>query len=253
MKVGVQVYTIRDDAAADFNGSMKQISEMGYDGVELAGLYGLEAADIRKTLDELNLEAISAHVSYEELYEDLDKTLDNYQVIGCSYITIPMLWKDRLWGGEKYEETLRYMHVIAKACAKRGMKMLYHNHDFEFYRTDNETYALDDLFAEFAVGELDPEFDTCWVEVAGEDACAYLKKYQGRCDLIHVKDFRRKEEIEQVAVGDGDMDFPALVKTAKECGTTWLIVEQDDHPFATPLENIKASVKYLKTLEDVKA
>ena len=74
-----------------------------------------------------------------------------------------------------------------------------------------------------------------------------MKKYSGRCPLVHVKDFRRKADgVDLLALGEGEQDFPTLVKTAKECGAQWLVIEQDDHPYGTPMGDMKKSLNYLK-------
>ena len=101
--IAVQVYSVRQEAEADFAGTMKKLAEMGYDGVELAGLYGKTAEEIKNVLDENGLTAVSAHVPVEELEKDMEGTLDTYASLGCKWIAIPWLGEDRRYGAEKYE------------------------------------------------------------------------------------------------------------------------------------------------------
>lgn len=249
LPIAVQVYSVREEAERDFAGTMKKLSEMGYDGVELAGLYGKSAEEIRDSIKAAGLIAISAHVSYDELAGDLEKTLQDYETIGCRYIVIPWLGEDRRFGAALYEETIKGIPVIAEGCKKHGMTLLYHNHDFEFAKTPDGTYALDQLYAEVPADVLGAEPDTCWIKVGGPDPSEWLKKYSGRCPLVHVKDFRRKADgVDLLALGEGEQDFPTLVKTAKECGAQWLVIEQDDHPYGTPMGDMKKSLNYLKEL-----
>ena len=135
LPIAVQVYSVREEAERDFAGTMKKLGEMGYDGVELAGLYGKSAEEIRDSIKAAGLTAISAHVSYDELAGDLEKTLQDYETIGCRYIVIPWLGEDRRFGAALYEETIKGIPVISEGCKKHGMTLLYHNHDFEFAKT----------------------------------------------------------------------------------------------------------------------
>lgn len=249
LPIAVQVYSVREEAERDFAGTMKKLGEMGYDGVELAGLYGKSAEEIRDSIKAAGLIAISAHVSYDELAGDLEKTLQDYETIGCRYIVIPWLGEDRRFGAALYEETIKGIPAISEGCKKHGMTLLYHNHDFEFAKTPDGTYALDQLYAEVPADVLGAEPDTCWIKVGGPDPSEWLKKYSGRCPLVHVKDFRRKADgVDLLALGEGEQDFPTLVKTAKECGAQWLVIEQDDHPYGTPMGDMKKSLNYLKEL-----
>ena len=249
LPIAVQVYSVREEAERDFAGTMKKLGEMGYDGVELAGLYGKSAEEIRDSIKAAGLTAISAHVSYDELAGDLEKTLQDYETIGCRYIVIPWLGEDRRFGAALYEETIKGIPVISEGCKKHGMTLLYHNHDFEFAKTPDGTYALDQLYAEVPADVLGAEPDTCWIKVGGPDPSEWLKKYSGRCPLVHVKDFRRKADgVDLLALGEGEQDFPTLVKTAKECGAQWLVIEQDDHPYGTPMGDMKKSLDYLREL-----
>ena len=105
--IAVQVYSVRQEAEADFAGTMKRLAQMGYDGVELAGLYGKTAEEIGTVLKENGLTAVSAHVPVEEFEKDLEGTLDTYAVLGCKWLAIPWLGEDRRFGAERYEETLK--------------------------------------------------------------------------------------------------------------------------------------------------
>ncbi|MBS6196457.1 MAG: sugar phosphate isomerase/epimerase [Clostridiales bacterium] len=248
LPIAVQVYSVRQEAEADFAGTMAKIKEMGYDGVELAGLYGKTPAEIRACLDSVGLKAISAHIPYEEFEKDLEGTVKAYQEIGCEFAGIPWLSEERRYGGEKYEETLSYIPVIAKACREHGMQLMYHNHDFEFAKAEDGRYHLDILYSTLTPEELCVELDTCWAKVAGENPAEYLMKYQGRCPVVHIKDFRKKEEVELLALGEGEQNLEELTDSVVKCGAKWFIIEQDDHPYGTPMGNLKKSIDCLKNI-----
>lgn len=249
MGIAAQVYSVREAAEKDFAGTMEALKECGYEGVELAGLYGLSPETVRDCLKEQGLTPVSAHVGIELFLEDLEGTVKAYETIGCSYIGIPGLSMDRLYGGDKYEETCAFIKKLADCCREHGIVLMYHNHDFEFRKTARGTYFLDELFGAVDAAYLQTEQDTCWVKVGGEDPVAYLEKYKGRCPVVHMKDFRMKDgEVEQVALGEGEQDVAAIVAMAETCGSKWLVVEQDDHPVGEPMRNMRESARCLREI-----
>ena len=192
LPVAVQVYSVREDAEKDFAGTMKKIKEIGYDGVELAGLYGLEPAAIKAAIEDAGLVALSAHVPFQELVADMEGTIQKYVEIGMKYIAIPYLMEEDRPGTPKFEGNVKLFEEIAKACKAKGIQLLYHNHDFEFQKMADGRYALDYIYDTIPADLLQTEVDTCWVKVAGEDPAAYVKKYTGRSPLVHLKDFHKE-------------------------------------------------------------
>ena len=186
LPVAAQVYSVRDEVAADFEKTMQQLAKMGYDGVELAGLYGKTAKEIRACLDQV--------------------AVQTYHEIGCKYVAIPYLDQERWYGGSRYQETLQNILKISQKCREAGMELLYHNHHFEFEKTDKGGFQLDAFYEAISAEDLKTELDLCWVKVGGADPVSYLRKYAGRCPIVHVKDFiYRDGEVVLVAVGDGDV------------------------------------------------
>lgn len=248
LPVALQVYSIRDEAGSDFVKTMQDVKLMGYDGVELAGLYGHSPEQIRDILKEIGLVPISAHVPYEAFAQDLQGTIQSYLTIGCKYVAIPYLLEDSRYGTEKFKEFIKYLPVIAKACRQAGLTLLYHNHDFEFLKTEEGEYVLDYIFNSVPADELKVELDTCWAKFAGVDPCAYLRKYTGRCPVVHLKDYNGAEPFEFRALGRGVQDVPAILKEAINVGSEWVVVEQDRHYGYTPMEDTRISRVYLKEL-----
>ncbi|MBO4860249.1 MAG: sugar phosphate isomerase/epimerase [Clostridia bacterium] len=265
--VGVQVYSVRDVAEKDFYGTLKQIKEMGYDGVEFAGLYGHAPAQVKEWLGELGLAAVSAHVSIDDMLSDPDKLFSDYALIGCKYIAVPYLVESRRPGHEGFEQTVKEIAMLTEKAASHGIQMMYHNHDFEFVKLGDK-YGFDILYE--SVPGLVTEQDTCWVNVGGEDPCKYLVKYAGRAPVVHLKDFVMKDRdvksglyeligikpTERQAdegdfafrpVGHGVQDIPAILEAAKKAGSEWIIVEQDRECLGwSSMECIRKSIDYLK-------
>ncbi len=267
LPVAVQVYSVRDDAKADLRGTLEKIKEMGYDGVEFAGLYGNDPEEIKKMCEEIGLTPISAHVPYLDMMGAPKGILAKYSTIGCKYVAVPYLTPDYRPGTPCFSEVIENVKMLGKVAKDMGIQLLYHNHDFEFMKLDGK-YALDILYEEVPVEYLQTELDTCWVNVGGEVPAEYIGKYSGRCPVVHLKDFygeksenmyeligikseapKRPGNFELRPVGSGIQDFPAILKAAEAAGTEWVVVEQDNPSMGlTPMESIKKSREYLRTL-----
>lgn len=270
MKTGVQLYSVREELAKDFAGTLRQVAALGYDGVEFAGLYGHSAEEIKGLCAELGLEPISAHVPLFDLIDDTDNTMATYAAIGCKYVVIPHMSADFLPGHRDFHVLEENLPRVSAAAKEKGMQLLYHNHNFEFEKIGGE-WALDVMYKVFPAGVLDTEIDTCWANVGGVDPAAYVKQYAGRAPVVHLKDFWQQGHItgklfdligvEDNApakgpndtfgfrpVGSGCQDMPAILKAAAEAGAGWVIVEQDEPaPGDTRMESIQKSIGYLKT------
>ena len=266
--IALQLYSVRTDMEADFEGTLKKVKEFGYDGVEFAGLYGKSAAEVKKLCEEIGLVPISAHVPYSELLKG-DETFKAYAEIGCKYIVIPWIGAEYLAGGENNAEFIENVKKFGELANANGMKLCYHNHDFEFQKVDGE-YKLDRLYSDVSADLLLTQLDTCWVNVGGENPSDYIRKYNGRIEIIHLKDFvggksenmygligaDGKEKAEDTSkkfelrpVGYGVQNFPAILDACKEVGATWVVVEQDEPSMGkTRLECVEASINYLKSL-----
>lgn len=271
MPIALQLYSVREEMKNDFKGTLEKVKAMGYDGVEFAGLFHQDAATIRGWCEELGLNPISAHVPLVEMIEDCEGTLNTYKEIGVQYVVVPYVDDARRPGTEGWLPTIEAIRKIGEAAAKKGLTLLYHNHDFEFKKVDGE-YGLDMLYRMVPAEYLQTELDTCWVNVGGENPADYIRKYDGRCPVVHLKDFYRetvdadeplyeligikseekkpkKKNFEFRPLGKGLQNFPEILKAAVAAGATWVVVEQDNPSMdKTPLECAEISIQYLKTI-----
>jgi len=269
LPIALQVYSVREEAAKDPAGVLRKVGEMGYDGVELAGLYGLSPAEMKATLDGAGLKAISAHVDYNQMIADPEKVLGGYAEIGCSWVAIPYLGDEYRIGAAKYDEVIAGVRKLGETAKSLGMTLLYHNHEFEFTLVGGE-YALDLLYKAVPADLLQTQIDTCWAKVAGADPVQFILKYKGRAPVVHFKDFymegdslggvsdpkllegimpKRNKTFRFRHIGAGMQDIPALVKASVDAGAKWIVVEQDmPTEGKTTMECALESVKYLKSL-----
>ena len=186
LPIGLQLYSVRNEMEKDFEGTLKKVAEMGYEGVEFAGLFDKSAAEIKELLAKYSLTAVSAHVPLAEMLEDMDKVIKTYSEIGCKYIAIPYVDEKYRPGTPDYPETLQKIAELGKKAAAAGLTLLYHNHDFEFVKIDGE-YGLDVMYSTVPAEYLQTELDTCWVNVGGEEPAPYILKYKGRTPVIHLR------------------------------------------------------------------
>ena len=270
LPVGLQLYSVRGDMEADFAGTLKKVKDMGYDGVEFAGLFGHSPAQVKAWCVELGLNPISAHVPLAEMLADIDKVIADYKAIGCQYIVVPYVTEERRPGGELFMQMVEEIRAIGEKCKAAGLVLLYHNHDFEFKKLESGEFGLDYLYANVPADLLQTELDQCWVKYSGQDPVAYLQKYSGRSPVVHLKDFHKEgeqegdpyaliglnegEKKENTAfefrpLGKGVQDIPSIIAASEAAGSKWLIVEQDQPSMGkSPMECVAMSMEYLKSI-----
>jgi sugar phosphate isomerase/epimerase len=246
LPIALQMYTVRDDASRDFAGTLRKVAEIGYAGVEFAGTGSLSAAELRRLLDDLGLRVAGSHTGLDELEQNLRVALDFSQAIGNTTVVCPWLPQERRGSADGYRALGDLLNRVGAACKERGLRLCYHNHDFEFERFDGQ-YGLDILYAATDPSLVQAELDTYWIKKAGADPAAYIRRYAGRAPLIHLKDMAADEKGSFAEVGEGIQDWPAIFAASEAGGAEWYIVEQDTCP-RPPLESIAISLRNLKRM-----
>lgn len=270
-KIGLQLYSLREEMEKDMDATLKQVKEMGYDCVEFAGYFGHSAEEVRAMLDKYGLECVSVHQAPQLFAEEGQKAVDYLKTIGAKYAAVPWYKKELLAGTDEWENTVKLFESNGKLLKENGIQQLYHNHDFEFNKADGK-FLLDWIYETIPAELMQPEIDTCWVHYAGQNPAEYLLKYSGRIDIVHLKDFDctnlasgpvyaliDKDGKEQKGskedngfkfrpVGSGRQDIPAIIEAAEKAGASILIVEQDQWYDGSALEDAKTSREYLKSL-----
>ena len=190
-KIGLQLYSVRNAMKEDFVGTLKAVKEMGYEYVEFAGYFGRTAEEIKAILDELGLKCVSVHQGLDFYDEDADAAAEFLKTFGVKYSVIPWYGKELLAGTPAWEESVARFKKVGEVLARHGMKLGYHNHDFEFEKVDGK-YIHDYIFEALDPAIIDPELDTCWVHYAGIDPADKIREFAGRVEIVHLKDFVAK-------------------------------------------------------------
>ncbi len=272
-KVGLQLFSVRDAMAQDFEGTLQKVKDMGYDYVEFAGYFDHTAEEVKAILDKTGLTAISVHQTYDLFLKD-ENAVKFLETIGAKYSAMPWMGIEKQKGTELYEKTIEELTEVSKMLKESGIDLLYHNHEFEF-GTFEGRYLLDWL-CEDMEGYMMPELDTCWVHYAGLKPDDYMRKYKDKLPVLHLKDFvckklgsgpvytlidengnegkkasREDNGFEFRPLGQGIQNFAEILAAAEECGTEYVIVEQDGFTDIEPLEAVKQSREYLKETFDI--
>jgi sugar phosphate isomerase/epimerase len=263
-KIGLQLYSVRDAIASDLVGTLKAVKAAGYDYIESAGagFYGLSADEAKKLLAEIGLTLISVHS-----VDVSDQNLAFCAALGVKNFTIPYYALDNY--KKDFEGSIAYFNECAEKVEKYGMRLFYHNHDFEF-ETLGDKKIIDRLYTETKEGAIAPQFDVCWVTYGGSDPAEYIRKYAYKnLTMAHLKDFTCKGAVKGAVyelieggevkksreenlfkfkpVGQGVVNFDNVLAAAEEVGIDVLIVEQDQSYETPAIEAVSQSRAFLKS------
>ena len=246
-KFGMQLWTVKNALAKDPQGVLKQLADDGYKQIESfegsKGIFwGMSNTEFKKYMDDLDMKIVSSHC---DINKDFEKKADEAAAIGMNYLLSPYIAVQKTV--DDYKKIADQFNKCGETCKKAGIRFGYHNHDHDFKEIDNQP-ALDIYMQNTDPSLVDYEMDIYWVVTAGQDPEAWLKKYKDRFRLCHIKD-RMKNTTERDAsciLGEGSIDFPKIIKTAKENGVQYYIVEQERYDNTTEMGCAKADADYLK-------
>ncbi|TFG73975.1 MAG: sugar phosphate isomerase/epimerase [Flavobacteriales bacterium] len=257
---GLALYTVRDDMESNNKATLQAVADAGYQNIEDAGykdgkFYGMAPTAFKKQLKELGLKPISTHQGSVTL-ENADAMIADVKAAGFKYFVIPVppmgLFKSgnatqgmSMTGGAA--NLANILNTLGAKCKKAGLKLLYHNHDFELKKDADGIVTLDYLLEHTDPSEVNFQMDLYWMTKAGADPVAYFEKYPGRFKIWHVKDMDDKGRF--APVGTGTIDFTRILAQKKVSGMKYYMVEQDrTFDNLKPLEAIKISHAALKTI-----
>jgi sugar phosphate isomerase/epimerase len=243
--IALQMYTLRDDAQKDFKGTLRKVAEIGYGAVELAGMGGLSAKDLRAELDALGLKVAGAHIGLDRLEGALDAAIEEMRTLGGRYVICPFLPPNRRPDAAGYRALAEMLAGIGRKVAAQGLRFAYHNHDFELQRF-GDTTGLHILRDNTRPEEMSFEIDAYWAAYTGLDPAALIGEFAGRVALVHLKDMKAGSRV-FAEVGHGTLDMPGLIAAGEKAGAEWFVVEQDRCERA-PLDSVRMSLEYLRSI-----
>jgi sugar phosphate isomerase/epimerase len=252
-RVGLQLYTVRDQMKADLPGTLANVAAIGYKEVEFAGYFGRTPAAIRELLAVNGLTSPSTHVPIESMRKEWPKVLDDARQIGHQWVVIPWLPEAERGGLDGWKRLAGEFNTAARAARDAGLRFAYHNHDFELTPIPaaasggtGPTIPLDVLLAETDPSLVDFEMDLYWVVKGGGDPSSYFKRFENRFPLVHVKDSAGPPSHTMIEVGKGSIDFARIFADGEKSIKHFFV--EHDQP-ADPMASIRTSYNYLQTLE----
>ena len=243
--LGVQLYTLREAIGQDLDAVLASLAEIGYAEVELFQLHGLAPGEMRAKLDAVGLRATSSHYDLSLLRDDLDQHIASALELGQQLMVVPWLAESERGAGALARVT-DDLNRIGTAVRDAGMRLGYHNHDFEFVAAaggDGST-IMDLILAGTDPEVVDWQMDIFWTVHGGMDPFAQLEAHEGRITSVHVKD--RTTGGEMVDVGDGVIDFSSVLAAAEQQGLLHAFVEHDNPTDA--IESARKAYAHLRSV-----
>jgi sugar phosphate isomerase/epimerase len=253
--IGLQLYSLRAEFTRNVPTTLEKVKGYGFKLVELAGTYNLSPERFKEMLDANGLKPVSGHFSFERYKTDPEGVARDAKTLGLEYVGCAWIPHEGEFDEQECREAISVFSKAGEALAKHGLKFFYHCHGFEFRPHGDGT------FMDLLMKETNPKFvryqmDVFWVVHPGADPVKWLEKYPDRWELMHVKDMKKgvatgvftgKSEVSNdVVLGTGQMDWPAILKAAKKAGVKYYFIE-DEAP--TAAEQIPQSLRFLEQVK----
>lgn len=254
-KIGVQLYSFRNQFKTDIPGTLEKVSKMGITEVEGGGSYGMTTPEFKALLDKYKFNVASIGADYNKLETDPQSVIDEAKLYGATYVMCAWVpHEDGHFTVENADKAIQVFNTAGKLLKENGINLCYHAHGYEFVPYNNET-----LF-DYMAKKMDPkyanfEMDVFWVKHPGQDPVALLKKYPGRFKMMHLKDRKPGTEGNQlghadvetnVVLGSGDVGIAAVMKVAKKYGVEKFYIEDES---SRSMEQVPQSLAFLKSLK----
>jgi sugar phosphate isomerase/epimerase len=246
--IAAQLYTVREftQTPADISRTLKRIRKIGYQAVQLSALGKIDAAELGKMLSSEGLACCATHVSPERMANEPAAVLEEHRLWNCHYTAIGGFFPKNPTPAD-WHQFARDFNQTAKKYAGTQLAIGYHNHSHELSKFDGKTAM------QILIDELDRsiwfEIDTYWITHGGGDPTAWIDKVAGRIPCLHLKDMGMNSDRQQfmMEVGEGNLNWPAILKSAKSAGVKWYIVEQDTC-YRDPFDSLEISLKNLRQM-----
>jgi len=251
MKLGAQLYTVRAycQNETDLGRTLERVAAMGYETVQLSAIGPIDPKRIKALCDQNGLRIVLTHNPEGDFLNGIDALIERHQLYGCRYAGLGYL-PDRYHGEEWLPYFEKDFGPVAEKLKQAGMKLMYHNHAFEFARMRDGRTMMDHLLSMLPADLMGVTADTYWLQYGGVDVCEWLQKHAERLHCVHLKDYIPAGfEARMAAVGQGNLDFDRITKLLGSNGVTaCALVEQDDCYGASPFDCLNQSLDYLNAL-----
>jgi sugar phosphate isomerase/epimerase len=247
--LGAQLYTVRKfcQTLPDVAASLKKVRAIGYTAIQISGFGPVDPKEVAKIVEDLGLTVAATHCSWEEFLGSLDGLIERHRLWKCRHPAVGSLPGNYYTaGGEGIKQFLDELAPVAQKLAAAGMDFSYHNHNKELMRLGGKTW-LETLYDQAPPARLKAEIDTYWIQAGGGDPAWWVRKQAGREPLLHLKDMviTAKKEVRFAPIGEGNLNWPAILEAARQGGVEYYLIEQDESYEADPFDCLATSYRYL--------
>ncbi len=249
-QVACITFTIRDHIRTpeDFRLSMAKIAGIGYRAVQISGMKAdvMPPEEIRSVCEDHGLTICATHEPGDKILNTPEEVAERLKALGCRYTAYPFPGGIDFYDPESRASLIRKLDDAGAVLREHGLVLAYHNHAIEFIRWDGKP-ALEHIYAGTDPSNLQAEIDTYWVQLGGGSPVEWCERLKGRLPLLHLKDvgIRDGKLPTMFEIGNGNLDFPAIIAAAERAGCEWFIVEQDTCP-GDPFESLRQSFDYIR-------
>jgi len=248
LRYGLTLYTLRDfiKTPKDIASTLHRVKAIGYNHVQLSALGPIDPKELKTMLDSEGLDVVITHVGYDRLMDDLPAVIAEHHLWGCKHVALGAL-EDDMRNREGFIRFAREGSEIGRKLADAGLTFSYHNHAFEFEKLEGRR-PIDILFEDSDLTVFLAEVDTYWVQYGGADPAAWIRRLAGRQVVTHFRDYQiDKNKPVDCEVGEGNLNWPAILDACRAAGVEWGIVEQSSFR-RDPFESVAISWRNLKAM-----
>jgi len=248
--VGAQLYTCREfcKTIEGVTETFRKVADIGYTAVQVSGFGDVDPKEVAKLAENTGLTIAATHVGWDLFKEDIDRVIEIHKLYKCDHPAIGGL-PGEYRSADGLKKFLDEIPPVAEALAAEGMDFSYHNHNHELARIGDTTW-LAALYEQAAPKHLKAEIDTYWIQAGGGSPATWIRTCAGREPLVHFKDMSvtGDREIRMAEIGEGNLDWPEILRACEEGGVEWYLVEQDTCYDRDPFESLEISYRNLREM-----
>jgi sugar phosphate isomerase/epimerase len=247
-EIAAQLYTLRDftKTPSDIRETFNKVSDLGYEAVQVSGMGPIEPEALKEIADESGLKIIATHIGYERICNEPAAVVADHKLWGCRHVAIGGLPQEYR-SEEGFSRFAREASKAVQPLIDAGLTFSYHNHSFELQRFGEKT-GMQMLVEDSDVRNFSFEIDTYWIQHGGANPVSWLRKLRDRMYVVHLKDMAMEGSKQLFAeVGEGNLEWEAIIKACQEAGIEWYIIEQDTCQ-RDPFDSLKTSLDNLRAM-----
>jgi len=248
--IAAQMYTLRKftQNPSDIAKTLAKVRSIGYEAIQISAFGPCDPGELAKMLAGEGLIVCSTHTPWARFVNEIDKVVEEHRMWGCEHPAIGSM-PGEFRSVEGIVKFAAEATAVGRKLAQAGMDFSYHNHNFEFAKADGKTW-LELLYETADPAYLKAEIDTYWVQAGGGDPAAWIRKLAGRMPILHLKDmvYGPDGKVRMAEIGEGNLNWPAILEAAAGAGVQWYCVEQDECYERDPFDSLKISLENLREM-----